>query len=246
MRADRLLALLFRLRTQERVTAKCLACELEVSERTIYRDIDALCVAGVPIISEFGPGGGFSLPDNYRHHLNGLSQSETRAIIRAVHAHPFLEREDHLALASAIQKLSAVLPTVDRQEQDDARQRIYIDTSEWEQLGGGGSQLGLLHEATRRNKIISFSYNIAQGVLTFGWMAPYGLVLKAGVWYVVGAVNDTTTVWQVRQFQTAGITDEIFDRPADFNLNEYWTQWLQRRGKQGSQTTPRLYLATVD
>jgi predicted DNA-binding transcriptional regulator YafY len=110
MRADRLLSILMLLQAHGRMTARALSLELEVSERTIYRDIDALSGAGVPVYAERGPGGGVSLLDSYRTNLTGLTQDEVRALFMLSIPTPLVELGISQELKAAMRKLSAALP----------------------------------------------------------------------------------------------------------------------------------------
>ncbi len=129
MRADRLLSLLMLLQARGRLTAKALAEKLEVSERTIYRDIDALCVAGVPIYGEAGPEGGYALLDSYRTSLTGLTEGEVRALFMLNIPAPLAELGVSQELRTAMLKLSAVLPAARRSDEERVRQRFYLDST---------------------------------------------------------------------------------------------------------------------
>src|SRR5712691_11301372 len=129
MRADRLLSILLLLQTRGRMTARELAEQLEVSERTIYRDIDALGMAGIPVYTERGPGGGCSLLDGYQTRLTGLTEPEVRALFLLNMTGPLADLGLSKALDDALLKLQASLPIAQRHDAEQVRQRIHMDTS---------------------------------------------------------------------------------------------------------------------
>src|SRR5512147_2861952 len=131
MRADRLLSLLMLLQARGRMTAQELARELEVSERTIYRDINALSASGVPVYAESGPGGGCALLDSYRTNLTGLTADEARALFMLSIPAPLDQLGVGQELRAALLKLSAALPSSRRPDEERARQRIHIDSLAW-------------------------------------------------------------------------------------------------------------------
>jgi predicted DNA-binding transcriptional regulator YafY len=131
MRADRLISLLMFLQTRGRMTAQELAKELEVSERTVYRDIKALSTAGVPIYTMRGPGGGCALLDSYRTDLTGLTDDEVRALFMLSIPAPLAELGVSQELEAALLKLSAALPAARRYEENRVRQRILLDSIPW-------------------------------------------------------------------------------------------------------------------
>src|SRR6476620_1213078 len=131
MRADRLVGMLMLLQARGRLTARELAEELEVSARTVYRDLEALCMAGVPVVAERGPGGGCALLDGYRTNLTGLSDPEMRALFLSSLSSPLGDLGLNKAGESAMQKLTAALPDLRRAGLDRVRQRIHLDTAEW-------------------------------------------------------------------------------------------------------------------
>ena len=133
MRADRLLSILLLLQARGRMTAHQLAQELEVSVRTIYRDIDALSTAGVPVYAERGPGGGCELIDSYRTSLTGLNKDEVHALFMLSIPAPLDELGVSQELKTALRKLAAALPAARRQDEERVRQRITLDWTGWNQ-----------------------------------------------------------------------------------------------------------------
>ena len=131
MRADRLLSLLMLLQARGRMTAQELAAELEVSERTIYRDINALSASGVPVYAESGPGGGCALLDSYRTNLTGLTADEARALFMLNIPAALDQLGVTQELKAALLKLSAALPEARRRDEERIRQRIHLDSTWW-------------------------------------------------------------------------------------------------------------------
>ncbi len=228
MRADRLLSLLMLLQTRGKTTAQKLAQELEVSVRTIYRDIDALSTAGVPVYAERGPGGGCALIDGYRTTLTGLTQDEVRALFMLSVPSALDELGASQELQSALRKLTAALPAARRSDEEKVRQRIHLD---W----GGGDQpdepvpyLQTMQQAVWEDRKLYFTHRLQVGPHTehFEWLvAPYGLVAQAGVWHLVYAKEDQIRVHRVSRVLDARITDEYFERPVDFDLATFWKTW---------------------
>src|SRR5436305_7625031 len=131
MRADRLLSILLLLQVNQRMTAGELARRLEVSERTIYRDMDALSAAGVPVYAERGVNGGWVLPETYRTNLTGLNEAEVQALFVAKPLRLLADLGLHDASEAALVKLLVAMPSMQRSGAEHARQRIHIDTSGW-------------------------------------------------------------------------------------------------------------------
>lgn len=225
MRADRLLSLLMLLQVRGRMTAQQLSDELEVSERTIYRDIDALSVAGVPVYAERGPGGGCALLDSYRTSLTGFTEDELRALFMLSIPAPLAELGVSQELKGALLKLSAALPTSRRFEEERVRQRIHLDWEGWFQPDEPVPHLHTIHRAVwedRKLYLTYCTYLLPLGAPVERLVAPYGLVAKAGIWYVVCARKDRTRVIRVSHVMDARLTEERFERPPDFDLAVFW------------------------
>lgn len=227
MRADRLLSLVMLLQTRGRMTARELAEELEVSERTIYRDIEALSFAGIPVYTERGPGGGCALLDSYRTSLTGLTTNEVRALFMLSIPALLDELGVSQELKAALLKLSAALPADRRLEEEKARQRIHLDSSLWSQPDEPVPHLQTIQEAVWQDRKLRLKYRLsfdAQGERT---VDSYGLVAKASVWYLVCARDDHVWVVRVSDVLEASILDRTFERPADFDLAAYWKAWCE-------------------
>jgi predicted DNA-binding transcriptional regulator YafY len=227
MRADRLLSLLMVLQTRGRTTARELARELEVTERTIYRDVTALSAAGVPVFSERGPGGGLALVENYRTNLTGLNPAEVRALFMLSIPAPLDQLGLGAELRSAMLKLAASLPKSRQQDEANARQRIHLDPSGWFQSDEPVPHLGIVQAALWQSQLLRISYRAQFGTEVLMEIAPYGLVAKANQWYLVGARQGQIRAWRVAHIQTARLSEQGFDRPADFDLPAFWENWCR-------------------
>lgn len=221
MRADRLLSLLLLLQARGRMTAQELAEQLEVSERTIYRDLSALSSAGIPVYTESGPGGGCELVDGYQTRLTGLTTTEIRALFLLSLSDPLTDLGLDRALQDALLKLSAALPTTSRSDAVQVRQRIYMDTTPSDHSRHALPYLGLIQDAVWQDRTLQLTYgrSIRQN------FDPYGLVSKANIWYLVGAAAEEIQVVRVSRIQAARLTEQRFVRPAAFDLATYWTEW---------------------
>jgi predicted DNA-binding transcriptional regulator YafY len=225
MRADRLLSILMLLQSRGRFTAQQLAEECEVSVRTIYRDLDALSAAGVPVYAERGPGGGCALLDSYRTTLTGLTRNEVRALFMISTPAPLAELGVSEELRAALLKLSAALPASRREDEERVRRRIHLDSAEWFQTSEPVPHLQTIQRAVWEDRRLHLTHRLpfdARGE----WLAdPYGLVAKASTWYLVCARDRHIRVLRVSHVLDARIAGETFERPADWDLPVFWKAW---------------------
>lgn len=238
MRADRLLSLLMLLQGRGRMTAAELAKELEVSERTIYRDVTALGTSGVPVTTEPGPGGGISLMEQYRSDLTGLTSDEVQALFMLSIPSPMMDLGLDQRLQGAMRKLSAALPATLKRHEESIRQRIHIDGDSWDKAGATVPHLLSLQQAVWGDNLLEIEYRSFLGdrigPLT-AKIAPYGLVAKAGSWFLIAFRIDHIDVLQVERILTANVNERRFDRPADFDLVSFWRAWW----KENQDRRPR-------
>lgn len=226
MRADRLLSLLMLLQTRGRMTARNLAFELEVTERTIYRDLTALSASGIPVYAERGPGGGVSLVEEYRTTLTGLTSDEVRALFMLRVPAPLTQLGVGQEFKTALLKLSAALPDSSRPEQELARQRILLDSSWWFQSGEDVPCLKTVQQALWQERPLRLQVHSDFFNTRFEQEAePYGLVAKASVWYLVYGRGGNIQVTRLSQVVTAEVQPGTFARPKDFDLAVFWEQW---------------------
>jgi predicted DNA-binding transcriptional regulator YafY len=227
MRADRLLSLLMLLQTRGTQTARSLAAELQVTERTIYRDVTALSAAGIPVYTERGPGGGIALVEDYRTNLTGLNPDEVRALFMLSIPAPLDQLGVGDELRMALLKLSAALPSSRRAEEATARQRIHLDAAWWFQSEEPTPHLKTIQSALWNNHMLDITYRSDFGTDVEMALAPYGLVAKATVWYLVGAQENHLRVLRVSRIQQASISAESFEYPPAFDLPSFWKSWCQ-------------------
>jgi predicted DNA-binding transcriptional regulator YafY len=228
MRADRLLAILLLLQAGRQLTARELARRLEVSQRTIYRDLDALSMAGVPIYAESGPGGGVRLMEGYHTDLTGLTDAEAEGLLMAGAPGPLTDLGFGQALEGGYLKLLAALPTARRQAAERARQRLFVETGGWFRAADVTTHLATAQAAVWYDRRLHLVYRRGTGERDEPLVDAYGLVCKAGVWYLVGAAAGTVRVFRVSRIQAATLDDDHFDRPPDFDLAAFWTAWRAR------------------
>jgi predicted DNA-binding transcriptional regulator YafY len=233
VRASRLLSLLLLLQTRGRMTAQQLADELEVSVRTIYRDVDALNAAGVPLYGDAGHDGGYQLLDGYRTRLTGLTPAEAEALFLSGLPGPAAELGLGGVLAAATLKLRAALPASMRDSADRLTERFYLDAPGWYRPERKVACLAEVASAVWERHALRVRYS--------RWKAPeevvrtiepHGLVLKAGTWYVVARCEGTFRTYRVDQIAEAAPTGAVFDRAPGFELAGYWHEYLadfQRR-----------------
>lgn len=226
MRADRLLSILLLLQTRGRLTAQQLAERLNVSERTIYRDLDALSAAGIPVYGEHGPGGGYALLENYRTNLTGLTETEARALFFSGSGSPLSDLGLGEAMEGALLKLAAALPLAQRNSAQQMRQRIHLDSSAWFQSAETVPHLQILHEAVWQERVIEMTYRAADDSIRQRRVHPYGLVAKVNVWYLVAKRDQEMRVYRVSRILSAEILEDTFERPEGFDLNAYWRTWV--------------------
>ncbi len=220
MRADRLLRLLLTLQTEGKVKAGELARRLEVSPRTIYRDLDALTAAGVPVYAEPGRAGGVALLDGYKTQLTGLNRAELQTLF---FGKPTALLQD-LGLSSvadaALLKVLASLPA-SRQGASRARQHLYIDTTGWATSRDAVPALPLLYEAVQGERRVTLRYARPDKTVT-RTVDPLGLVARGSTWYLIAAVGGEDRTYRVSRVEHAELTDEACVRPEDFELAAYW------------------------
>jgi predicted DNA-binding transcriptional regulator YafY len=227
MRADRLLSIVLLLQARGRLTARQLAEELEVSERTIYRDVVALSTAGVPVYSEGGHGGGISLVENYTTNLTGLKPEEAQALSALDIPQPLVQLGMGEPLKAALLKLSAAIPSVLREKQTQARQRIHLDASGWFQPEEPAPCLQTIQEAVWRDHWLKITSVGEFGALIEKVVAPYGLVAKASTWYLAAKRGGQFQAYRISRIISAEILEKTFIRDAGFDLAAFWQKWRQ-------------------
>jgi predicted DNA-binding transcriptional regulator YafY len=235
VRADRLVSLVLLLQARRRTTAQALARELEVSVRTVYRDLEALSAAGVPVLAERGPGGGCQLLDGYRFPLRGLRPEEAEALL--ILGVPSVISE--LGLEGAVMAAHRqIRVTAGR---DEGAALVHLDMPRWFRNSEEAPHLRTLAEALRRHRHLALGYprrDGPAGPAATRVVGPLGLVNKAGVWYLVAAARSgRVAVFRAGRISSARVlVDEPFERPADFGLPEFWERW----SAEFTSTRPRI------
>jgi predicted DNA-binding transcriptional regulator YafY len=223
VRASRLVTLLLLLQTRGQLTAAELADELEVSERTIHRDVDALSESGVPIYAERGPHGGIRLVDGYRTRLTGMTPEEAEALFLAGMPGPAAELGLGTVVAAAQLKVLASLPPELRARASRLVERFHLDAGEWFRTSQPVPHLGALSDAVWSGTRIAIDYERGDGAVR-RVLEPLGVVLKAGIWYVVARVDDQIRTYRVSRVVAVEPSAERFERPDDFDLAAYWAE----------------------
>lgn len=212
------------LQNRGKMTAKELANELEVSDRTILRDMDALSTAGIPIVSDRGTAGGWRLLDNFRSKLSGLNIDDMKSLF----LFPSGKLLEDLGLNSQAldtrQKLLAAIPGSYRDEAQAMWERIYIDSSTWRQSKEKMHALETVQQAVWENKKLKIHYEQADGEQKERLLEPLGLVAKGNRWYLVASRDGELRNYRVSRIHTAKVENEVFRRPLNFNLAAYWEQ----------------------
>jgi predicted DNA-binding transcriptional regulator YafY len=223
MRASRLLTIMMLLQTRGRMSAEALAAELEVSVRTVYRDVDQLSAAGVPVYAETGRNGGFALLDGWRTRLTGLTAPEAKALFLSGLPGPAAELGLGEAVAAAELKLLAALPADWQQEARRMSTRFHLDPRGWFQPGRVHAHLKAVAEAVWSETRIEVRYESWTQIVD-RVLEPFGLVLKGGIWYVVARREDVMRTYRLSGILALLPTTERFERPADFDLARFWAE----------------------
>lgn len=227
MRASRLVSILTLLQLRGRMTAAALAAEFEVSERTIYRDIDDLSAAGIPLYGDRGPGGGFELLDGYRTKLTGLAAPEADALLMAGLPGPAEALGFGPAAASAANKMLAALPVGLGARAGRLRERFHFDPVDWYREGDATPHLPELARAVLEECRAAMRYE--SWSTTRDWLVdPVGLVLKAGAWYLAAIGAGKTRIFRVSNIHDLSVREEAFERPPGFDLAAWWADSLRR------------------
>jgi predicted DNA-binding transcriptional regulator YafY len=228
MRADRLISIVLLLQANGRMTAETLASRLEVSQRTILRDMDALSSAGVPVIAERGTGGGWRLIDGYETKLTGLTPAEIRSLFLARPPALLAELGLKEAADAAWLKLRAALPVGVREQAEFVRQRLLIDSRSWRASAESLTSLPVILESLWSGQRIKFLYEKADGETTAREVDPLGLVARADRWYFVAAKGDEQRTFRVSRIRSAEVLPIPCNRPAKFDLAAYWEASTKR------------------
>ncbi len=227
MRAERLISLLMVMQRGRAMTAGELAQRLEVSVRTIFRDIDALSAMGVPVYTEPGRGGGIRLMEGYSSDLTGLSSGEAEALA-LIASPPGVAKGLAAPTRSALDKLAAAVPTMHQLRAQHARGRLLFDTKPWFRSTDVLPYLDELRGYIWKNEKIQIAYQRSDGEFREYSVEPYALVVKVDTWYLIGKVKEEFRVFRLSRLQSVKTTAAIFQRDPKFDLQKYWSEWCEK------------------
>ncbi|WP_433237314.1 helix-turn-helix transcriptional regulator [Streptosporangium sp. CA-135522] len=248
MRASRLVSILLLLQTRKRMTAQELADALEVSVRTVYRDMESLSAAGVPLYGEPGHDGGYRLLGGFRTRLTGLTGDEADSLFLT--GVPAAAADLGMgAVVTAVQlKLMASLPAELRDRAGRIAERFHLDAPAWYRDGDRTPHLSAVADAVWNDRVVWMRYlRWAEPHEITRTVEPYGLVLKAGHWYLVAGPGEQLRTYRIARIVDLRVLDEHFDRPDGFDLADYWHDYLKSfdtRRHQDEATlrlSPRIY-----
>jgi predicted DNA-binding transcriptional regulator YafY len=245
MRADRLLAELLLLQARGTVSAARLAAELEVSERTVYRDIEALSAAGVPVYTERGRHGGCTLLPGYSTDVSGLTQDEARALFMFTgRGAPAGSEAD---LRQALRKLLTALPAEHRPAAQAARERLVVDPAAWHQPTEQVPHLATVQEAVWATRRLRLRYRSSdsQQARTHT-VDPYGLLVKTGRWYLIAAEAGTPRVFRLSRVDEASRLETAATRPPGLDLEALWQRLRGEFEDRGAGLTVRLRVRAAE
>ncbi len=244
MRASRLLTIQMLLQTRGRMSAQALAEVLEVSVRTLYRDVDQLTAAGVPIYAEQGRNGGFQLMEGWKTTLTGFTASESQAVFMSGLAGPAAELGLGQQVVDAQLKLMSALPAYQRDDAQRVQARFHLDPADWYREADRVPYLSTVAAAVWQDRQLRLRYDSWKAEVQ-RTVQPLGLVLKAGVWYLVATSEGKPRTYRISNILDAEILDKTSTRPKRFDLSAYWAESIQRfeaelyQGHAVVQATPQ-------
>ncbi|GAB3433308.1 helix-turn-helix transcriptional regulator [Flindersiella endophytica] len=219
MRASRLVSIVLLLQSRGRMRARDLADALEVTVRTIYRDVESLNAAGIPIVGEAGNHGGYSLLEGYRTRLTGLTTDEAQSLfLSGVPAAAAALGVTEHATAAQLKLLAAINPTL-RDQAEHAQQRIHLDPTPWGSVSNPEPWLPQLYKAVWSDRLIRIRYGTSQRDLL---VTPLGLVCKGANWYLIAIRDEEYRTYRVSRIQHVVPTEQTFTRRPDFDLVVHW------------------------
>jgi predicted DNA-binding transcriptional regulator YafY len=232
MRADRLVSIVLLLQAQQRLTARQIARQLEVSERTVLRDMEALSASGIPVVADRGAGGGWRLLDGYQTKLTGLKPAEIQSLFVGRAARVIDDLGLKRPAADAILKLEAALPREARREAEFARRRIHVDARGWRDPGESIAALPALLAAIWQERRARFLYTKLDGEAAERTVDPFGLVAKGSTWYLVARSEGEPRTYRVSRIARPSILEARAEVPEDFDLAAYWSRSAEEFRKQ--------------
>lgn len=221
MKADRLMSVLLLLQARGQITERELAEQLEVSQRTIHRDLEALSAARIPVSAIRGAQGGWQLEKGWRTQVPSLDESELRALLMA---QPRSLGNPRMAAAAqrALNKLMAAMPEPMKAQAAHMQQRLHVDPTGWRDTGEDLSMLALVQDAVARDRKLTFDYTRADGEQSSRTAEPLGLVSKGMSWYLVAQTVSGMRTFRVSRMRRVTVLAVTFERPARFDLVAHW------------------------
>jgi predicted DNA-binding transcriptional regulator YafY len=244
MKSERLLSALLLLQAYGRLTGRAIAERLEVSMRTVHRDMEALSAAGVPVFALRGARGGWQLDQGWRTHAPGLNEQELQALLMA---QPRVTGDLRLAAAaeSALEKLVASLPAAMRERAASIRQRLYVDTRTWRGAGENLSMLPVVQDAVARDRKLAIRYRKSDRELVDRTVDPLGLVAKGATWYLFAGTPNGLRTYRVSRIVEARLLEEAAHRPPNFDLAAAWRASTDQF-QEGRSTYPATIRVDAD
>ena len=227
MRASRLLSIQMLLQTRGRMSAQVLARELEVSVRTLHRDVDQLSAAGVPIYASRGRTGGFQLQEGWKTSLTGLTPAESQAVFLSGLAGPAAQLGLGREVESAKLKLLTSLPAAARADAQRVSSRLHLDPVDWYREARPVPYLGVVAEAVWAGQRLALRYESWRATAT-RTVNPLGLVLKAGEWYLVAGIGMEPRTFRISNVLHAALIEKPIQNPRNFALAAYWDASIKR------------------
>lgn len=228
MRADRLLSLVLLLRNRGRMSASALARELEVSPRTVLRDIEALSTSGIPVYAERGRDGGFELLPGFTTDLTGLTVEESKALLTAGSTGASESLGMAPAFASAMRKVMAAMPDTHRAAASKVAERILVSEGGWFLEPRREENLGLVQQAVFAGRRIRITYAPRDKEPAVRVVDPIGLVNALGYWYLVALHDGQDRTYRLSRMSDVEMLDEPADRPKDVDLRSLWVSRRER------------------
>src|SRR5882757_9621576 len=242
MKSDRLLSALMLLQAHGRLSSREIAERLEISQRTAHRDMEALCIAGIPLIAHRGAQGGWELQKGWRTKVPGLDDAELQGLLM-VQPSALGDRKLAAAAQSAFDKLMASLPASMRTQADSIRARLHIDPTGWRPMAGDDiSVLPIVQSALAQDRKLTFLYTRSDGDTASRTVDPLGIVCKQTVWYLIAQTSAGMRTYRVSRMRDIIVLALQFERPAKFDLAAYWKQTTAklRDQKQNVSATTAL------
>lgn len=242
MKSDRLLSALMLLQAHGRLSSREIAERLEISERTAHRDMEALCLAGIPLVAHRGAQGGWELQKGWRTKVPGLDDAELQGLLM-VQPSALGDRKLTAAAQRAFDKLMASLPSSMRAQADSIRARLHIDPTGWRPLADDTSMLPIVQSALAENCKLTFLYTRSDGDTSSRTVDPLGIVCKQTVWYLIAQTPAGMRTYRVSRIRQAVVLALHFERPANFDLAAYWKQSTAKLREQKQNYSATLALS---